>query len=109
MATSLVQVRVDEELKNQATAVYDELGMDLSAAVRLFLKRSVMVNGVPFKMTLPKADPQAEKALKAMQELSNTASKNGTSEMGLDEINVEIEAARRNQTETTIKKKQEVV
>ena len=34
MATSLVQVRVDEDLKTQATAIYDKLGMDLSSAVR---------------------------------------------------------------------------
>ena len=54
MATTLVQVRIDDELKNQATAVYDALGIDLSTAVRMFLKRSVMVNGVPFNMTLPK-------------------------------------------------------
>lgn len=50
MATTLVQVRIDDELKNQATAVYDALGIDLSTAVRMFLKRSVMVNGVPFNM-----------------------------------------------------------
>ena len=39
MSTTLVQVRVDDELKNQATAVYDALGIDLSTAVRMFLKR----------------------------------------------------------------------
>ena len=59
MATTFVQVRIDDELKNQATAVYDALGIDLSTAVRMFLKRSVMVNGVPFTMTLPKNDYQA--------------------------------------------------
>ena len=49
-----MQVRIDDELKNQATAVYDALGIDLSTKVQMFLKRSVMVNGVPFNMTLPK-------------------------------------------------------
>ena len=60
MATTLVQVRVDDELKDQATAVYDALGIDLSTAIRMFLKRSIMVNGVPFNMTLPKSDFKAE-------------------------------------------------
>lgn len=91
MATTLVQVRIDDELKNQATAVYDALGIDLSTAVRMFLKRSVMVNGVPFNMTLPKKDYKAERAL---QELSNIAIENGTSKMTLEEINAEIEAVR---------------
>ena len=88
MATTLVQVRIDDELKNQATAVYDALGIDLSTAVRMFLKRSVMVNGVPFNY-------KAERAARALQELSNTAIENGTSEMTLEEINAEIEAVRK--------------
>ncbi len=95
MSTTLVQVRVDDELKNQATAVYDALGIDLSTAVRMFLKRSVMVNGVPFDMILPKSDYKAEKAARALQELSSAAMENGTAEMSLEEINAEIEAVRK--------------
>lgn len=91
MDTTLVQFRIDDELKKQATAVYDALGIDLSTAVRIFLKRSVMVNGVPFNMTLPKSEVKAERAL---QELSNAAINNGTSEMTLEEINTEIETVR---------------
>jgi DNA-damage-inducible protein J len=94
MATTLVQVRIDDELKNQATAVYDALGIDLSTAVRMFLKRSVMVNGVPFNMTLPKGDDKARRAARALQELSKAAVENGTSEMTLEEINAEIDAVR---------------
>lgn len=94
MATTLVQVRIDDELKNQATAVYDALGIDLSTAVRMFLKRSVLVNGVPFEMKLPKQNVNAERAVRAMQEISEYAAKNGTSELTLDEINEEISAVR---------------
>ena len=95
MATTLVQVRVDEDLKNQATSVYDALGMDLSTAVRIFLKRSVMMNGVPFSMTLSNGETKAEKAAKALRDLRLEAQKNGTSEMSLDEINAEIEEVRK--------------
>ena len=70
MATTLVQVRIDDELKNQATAVYDALGIDLSTAVRMFLKRSVMVNGVPFSMTLPKSDYKERTVIKKFYEKS---------------------------------------
>ena len=94
MATTLVQVRVDDDLKNQATAVYDALGIDLSTAVRMFLKRSIMVNGIPFNMTLPQNDFKAERAARALQELSDAAVENGTSEMTLEEINAEIAAVR---------------
>ena len=94
MATSLVQVRIDDDLKAQATAIYDALGIDLSTAVRMFFKRSVLVGGVPFSMTLPQKDYKAERAVRILQEISDAAAANGTSEMTLDEINAEIAAAR---------------
>lgn len=48
-----------------------------------------------FNMTLPKNDYKAERAARALQELSNSAIKNGTSEMTLEDINAEIEEVRR--------------
>ena len=52
MATSIVQFRIDDDLKAQATEIYEKLGLDLSTALRIFLKRSVAVRGIPFSMTL---------------------------------------------------------
>lgn len=54
MSTSIVQFRIDDDLKTQATEIYEELGLDLSTALRIFLKRSVSVRGLPFSMTLDK-------------------------------------------------------
>jgi len=51
MATTMVQFRVDEQLKQASTAVYEQLGLDLPSALRMFLKRSVAVNGLPFPAT----------------------------------------------------------
>jgi DNA-damage-inducible protein J len=91
MATSVMQVRVDDDLRAKAAAVYEELGIDLPTAIRMFLKRSVVVNGVPFSMTLPKQEYRAERA---MQSLSEAAQQNSTADMSLDEINAEIAASR---------------
>ena len=65
MATALVQVRVDEDLKNQATVVYDALGIDLSTAIRIFLKRSGRMNGVPFSMTLSNSELNQQPTVQA--------------------------------------------
>lgn len=94
MASSVMQVRIDDDLKAKAAAVYDDLGLDLPTAIRMFLKRSVVVNGVPFSMTLPRQAYKAERAVRAMQSLSEEAQRNGTADMTLDEINAEIAAAR---------------
>lgn len=94
MATSIVQFRIDDDLKNQATELYDKLGIDLSTAMRMFLKRSVTVNGIPFAMVLPRDDYSASKALGFMEELNKSASENGIDEISLDEINSEISSFR---------------
>ena len=95
MATSLLQVRVDDSLKDQAAFVFEKLGIDTSTAVRMFLRRAVMENGIPFRMTLPRSPYVAERGYRAMVELSESAEKNGLSDMTLDEINAEIEASRK--------------
>lgn len=94
MASSLIQIRLDDELKAEATALYEALGIDLPTAVRMFIKRSLMVKGIPFPMTLNEQEYKADSAIQALQELSNAAKKNGTSEMTLEEINAEITAVR---------------
>ena len=85
MANSLVQVRVDEKLKEDVTTIYEELGMDL--------KRSVQEKGIPFSMKL--TDIQRDnKAVSAMQRMSQAAEENGIADMPLEEINQEIQAVR---------------
>ena len=90
MATSLLQVRIEDSLKDQAAAVFENLGIDTSTAVRIFLKRAVMENGIPFKMTLPRSPYVAERGYRAMVEMSENAKENGVSDMTLDEINAAI-------------------
>lgn len=94
MATSLLQVRIEDSLKEEAAQVFERLGIDTSTAVRMFLKRAVMENGIPFRMTLPKMPYIADRGYRAMVEISEAAEKNGVSDMTLDEINAEIEASR---------------
>ncbi len=62
--------------------------------MRIFLKRVVMENGIPFRMTLPKVPYDAGRGYRAMVEISEGAAKNGVSDMSLDDINAEIEASR---------------
>lgn len=94
MANSLVQVRVDEKLKEDVTNIYEELGMDLSTAIRIFLKRSVQEKGLPFGMKLTDIK-HGNKAISAMQRMSQAAEENGIADMSLEEINHEIEAVRK--------------
>ena len=95
MASSVLQVRVEEGLRAQAAAIYEDLGIDLQTAVRIFLKRSVKENGLPFSMTLSeRKGTTGEAMLRAMRNMGEAAEKAGVSDMNLDDINAEIAATR---------------
>jgi DNA-damage-inducible protein J len=48
MATTNIQVRVDSALKAEAEQLFTDMGLDVPTAVRLFLKQSIINNGLPF-------------------------------------------------------------
>mgnify|MGYP003290140504 CR=1 FL=1 len=52
MSNSLIQVRIDDKLKENSQDICEELGIDLSTAIRMFLKRMVAENGLPFSTNL---------------------------------------------------------
>ena len=81
---AILQVRVDDELKNQANAIYNELGLDISTAIRMFLKRSVLVGGFPFDMRVGETAPKTQ----------SYTSPNIEQEETIEEINEEIRKAR---------------
>ena len=49
--SSVIQVRVDEDLKRAAEQLFQELGLDVPSAVRLFLKQAILHNGIPFAIS----------------------------------------------------------
>ena len=48
-----LQVRIDDKLKEEAKAVFENLGFDLSTAIRSFLIQSVKVGGFPYEPREP--------------------------------------------------------
>jgi DNA-damage-inducible protein J len=53
MKDSLVRARIDEDLKDRATAVLKENGLEMSDAIRLFLTQVVRKGGLPFSVRTP--------------------------------------------------------
>ena len=46
-----VTFQIDEDIKKQAEALFDDLGMDLSTAFSIFLKQSIREQGIPFSVS----------------------------------------------------------
>lgn len=47
---STIQVRVDDELKMKSDNLFKDLGIDTTAAIRIFLTQAVAYNGFPFEI-----------------------------------------------------------
>lgn len=46
--TSTINIRVEEDLKENTNKLFNELGLTMSSAITLFLKASIRTDGIPF-------------------------------------------------------------
>ncbi|MDR1603677.1 MAG: type II toxin-antitoxin system RelB/DinJ family antitoxin [Gracilibacteraceae bacterium] len=67
MARTVHNIRIDENVKREAANLYASLGLSLSDAINVFLRKSLMVQGFPFEVRYS-FSPNAE-SLKAMNEV----------------------------------------
>ncbi len=61
-ATAMIHVRVDEEVKAKAAETLASMGLSVSDAVRVFLKRVVVEKAMPFDVRVPNAETRAAMA-----------------------------------------------
>lgn len=61
MAKVSTSISIDSEVKEKALPILNELGLDLSTAVGMFLRQTIRDQGIPFDVTLnvPNADTRA--------------------------------------------------
>ena len=57
--SSMLHIRVDDETKIQATAALAAMGLSMSDAVRIFLKRVVNDQAFPLELKVPNAETRA--------------------------------------------------
>ena len=100
MPTVNLTVRVDEVTKREFDVFCENVGLNATSAVNMFIKTVVRTRKLPFVVTDDTTEEQSgqllmaemKKAIRSMRELSVA---NGNSEMSLDEINAEIAESRK--------------
>ncbi|UAW63683.1 type II toxin-antitoxin system RelB/DinJ family antitoxin [Mycoavidus sp. HKI] len=60
--TTMVHVRVDEQMKAQAVETLAAMGLSISDAIRVFLMRIVAEKQLPFALKVPNAETRAAMA-----------------------------------------------
>ena len=54
--TTNLNIRIDKELKEQAEAFFNELGLNMSSAFNIFVRQSLRQGKIPFELSIV-ADP----------------------------------------------------
>ena len=54
--TSMLHIRVEDDIKEQATVALTSMGLSVSDAVRLFLRRVVIDQAFPLELKVPNAE-----------------------------------------------------
>lgn len=52
--TATVHVRMDEQTKNEALEIFDNLGISVADAITMYFKQVALKNGIPFELTASK-------------------------------------------------------
>lgn len=84
-ATTMVHVRLDENLKAQATETLAAMGLTVSDAVRVFLTRVVADKELPFAIKAPNAATQAAME-EAREILANRRARFDSAEALIDDL-----------------------
>ncbi len=64
-----ISIRVDEDVKKRASELFSDLGLDLSAAVNMFLRQAIMRDGIPFDVKREIPNAQTLAALAELEEM----------------------------------------
>ena len=72
MATTNINVRVDNELKSQAEALFSDLGINMSTAIIMFLKSAVSHDGIPFEVRRFTPNQETRAALAEYEEMKRS-------------------------------------
>jgi len=54
MPTADLNIRTEEEIKDQADRIISELGLNMTTAINVFLRTTIRENGIPFALKLAK-------------------------------------------------------
>lgn len=63
MGTTNINVRVDSEVKQKAEAIFNELGLNMSTTMNMFLRYSIRYGGIPFDLRLDLSNEETQAAI----------------------------------------------
>ena len=71
MASTNLNIRTDKAVKDQAEAIFNELGLNMTTAVNMFLKTVIRQNGITLDLRLDVPNETTASAIEEGRKLMN--------------------------------------
>lgn len=92
--TQKIQVRIDGDLKDEVSRLFADMGIDMSAAVRIFFKKCLEAGGLPFSLGREERAYDYLSMMDNIMAIKNESRQNNPEGFTLEQINAEIAAYR---------------
>ena len=88
-STTNISIRMDTELKSQADALFNELGMNISTAFNIFVRQALREKRIPFDISLNQPNQETIAAMLEAERIAKDSSVKGYTD--LDELFADLE------------------
>ena len=93
-----VNIRIDQEIKKKAEAIFKGLGLTPTSAITMFYIQTIRNNGIPFVLKLETPNKETLEAIQEVEEMEKDHSKrnrifNDVDEL-MEDLNNEIQSHR---------------
>ena len=89
MTTATLNIRTDKYVKEQAEQIFNELGLNMTTAINMFLKSTIREQGIPFSLKLDVPNDVTKAAIEEGRKLAADKSAPGYSNM--DDLKAALE------------------
>lgn len=69
--TSVINVNVPTEVKEETNEIFNSLGLNMSTAIDMFLKRVIYERGIPFDVKQPASSKKLMEVLKEVEDIES--------------------------------------
>ncbi len=73
-----LNIRIDKTVKETSEKVFEDLGLNMTTAINMFLRQVIRVNGIPFEIKGNTPNNETIQAIEESIELANDSSKGYT-------------------------------
>jgi len=97
--TTNLSIRIDRGLKDEADSIFNDMGMNLTTAITIFIKQAVRQKKIPFEIALDSNNNEKGISLfevvAASERIWDNAVRTGMADMSMEDIDSEIKASRK--------------